>query len=375
MMERADLIVNIQFYMPTKVIMGKDCVRQNAGQLAALGSKALIVTGAHSAKANGSLEDVIAALHEYGKEYAIYDKVMANPTIACCYDGATVAKEEKADFIIAIGGGSPMDAAKGIALLACQDIAEENLFSGKYGGQALPMAFIPTTAGTGSEVTPYSVLVNPKVQSKTSLSSPLLFPKLSLLDAKYTLNMPMDTTINTAVDALSHVVEGMLTIRTNTISRLLSAESIRIIMQCFEALKSGDLTYENREQLLYASMLAGMVITHTGTTAVHVLGYSLTYFKNADHGRANGLLLAEYLRFVSSSRPDLVNAVLEALGCSSIDQFSNSLKELLGERESLTREEVEQFTAISLKSKSLPNNMVIPTEQDIRQIYLKSFNL
>lgn len=374
MMERSDTIMNLQFYMPTKVVMGKDCVRQNTAQLAAFGTKALIVTGAHSAKANGSLDDVIAALRENGREYAVYDKVMANPTIACCYDGAKVAREEKADFIIAIGGGSPMDAAKGIALLACQDIAEENLFSGKYGDKALPMVFIPTTAGTGSEVTPYSVLINHKVKSKTSISSPLLFPKLSLLDAKYTMNMPLHTTINTAIDALSHAVEGMLTIRATSVTDTLAAESIRCISGRFEALKSGRLTYEDREQLLYGSMLAGMVIAHTGTTAVHAMGYSLTYFKNVDHGRANGLLLAEFLRFISCSRPDLTNAVLEPMGYSSIDQFSYSLNELLGQQESLTKEEVEQYTAISVRAKSIPNSKVVPAENDIRNIYLKSFN-
>lgn len=118
--------MNIQFFMPTKVMMGKDCIAANAGELAALGKKALIVTGRASAKANGSLADVIAALSANGQEFEIYDKVMSNPTIDCVYDGANAARKAGADFIVAIGGGSPMDAAKGIALLARQDIPRRN---------------------------------------------------------------------------------------------------------------------------------------------------------------------------------------------------------------------------------------------------------
>ena len=119
---------------------------------------------------------------------------------------------------MAIGGGSPMDAAKAIALLACQDIPESALFSGEYGTEVLPMVHIPTTAGTGSEVTQYAVLTNDAAQTKTSLASPMLFPKYALLDAKYMSGLSLSTTINTAMDALSHVIEGMLSIRANAMT-------------------------------------------------------------------------------------------------------------------------------------------------------------
>jgi len=205
--------VSYGYYLPTRIIAGKDCIIQNRDLFRSLGKKALIVTGAHSAKRNGSLSDVITALEATGVSYFVFDKVMSNPTIACVYEGAEVARVNQCDMIIAIGGGSPMDAGKAIALLAAQEIAEENLFAGNYTDQVLPMAFVPTTAGTGSEVTQYAILTNDQAQTKTSIASDLLFPNVAFLDAKYTENLPTETTINTAIDALSHAVEGMLSVK------------------------------------------------------------------------------------------------------------------------------------------------------------------
>ena len=120
--------MNLGFYMPTKVIVGKDCVRENS-DVFKIGKKALIVTGKNSAKLSGALDDVKYALEKNNIEYVIFDKVMSNPTVECVYDGAETAMEEEVDFVIAIGGGSPMDSAKAIALLAVSDICR-NRFGG-----------------------------------------------------------------------------------------------------------------------------------------------------------------------------------------------------------------------------------------------------
>ena len=124
--------MNLGFYMPTKVIVGKNCVRENS-DVFKIGKKALIVTGKNSAKSSGALDDVKYALEKNNIEYVIFDKVMSNPTVECVYDGAETAMEEEVDFVIAIGGGSPMDSAKAIALLAVSDIERKNLFDGNIG--------------------------------------------------------------------------------------------------------------------------------------------------------------------------------------------------------------------------------------------------
>ena len=262
--------MNLQFLMPTRVVSGPDCVRKNAPVFSALGKRALIVTGARSAKENGSLADLEAAFSSVGVEWRLYDRVMSNPTIACAYEGAALAKSYGADFVAAIGGGSPMDAGKAIALLACQDISEENLFSGNYGKQVLPMAFIPTTAGTGSEVTQYSILTSDKAKTKLSIAAPLLFPTVSFLDARYTRSLSRVTTINTAVDAFSHLFEGMLSVRANPLTDLMAREGMLRILACRDRLLADSLTAEDRESLLYASTLGGMVIAQTRSSYLAV---------------------------------------------------------------------------------------------------------
>lgn len=368
-----------QYYMPTRVIMGRDCITENSDIFKTLGKKALIVTGAHSAKRNGSEEDVKTALKSAGIGYAVFDKVMSNPTIACAYEGASFAKANDVDFIIAIGGGSPMDAAKAIALLTAQEIAEGDLFSGNYEDKVLPMAFVPTTAGTGSEVTQYAILTNNKAQTKTSIAFDLLFPRVSFLDAKYTEQLSITITINTAIDALSHAVEGMLSVKATSVSDALAAGSIRMIMDCVpdivSELQTGSesIRPEQREKLLEASFLAGIVIAQTGTTVVHAMGYSLTYFKDIDHGRANGLLLGEYLRFVEKEQPDLAVMILEAMSLTGVDQFQELIGALLGETEEMDDEEIRRYSKSAIQTKNMNNCIVKPNEEEIRKIFQNSF--
>lgn len=121
--------MNINFYMPTKVIMSEECIIKNAELMKEYGKKALIVTGGSSAELSGALPDAIRALQNQGIAYDIYNRIHSNPSISSVYEGAAFAKERKAEFIIGIGGGSPMDAAKAIALLAVQQLKEEELFS------------------------------------------------------------------------------------------------------------------------------------------------------------------------------------------------------------------------------------------------------
>lgn len=369
----------INFFMPTKIIMSEGCILKNAELLKEYGKKALIVTGANSAKVCGALEDVSLALQGQGIEFDIYDKIRSNPTIAGVYEGAELARESGVDFIIGIGGGSPMDAAKAIALLAVQEIKEEELFLGNYGDRALPIILIPTTAGTGSEVTPYSILTNDIKQTKTSISSPLLFPKIAFLDAGYTKSLPMLTTINTALDALSHSIEGMLSVRATYASNALAIESISRIRQCLSSLSpspavniNNKLSIDIREKLLYASMLAGVVIAHTGTTVVHPMGYCLTYFKNVDHGRANGLILPSFLRFIVKHDAEVVKKILTAAGVTSLDEFEAIFLRLLGDREQITAKELERYVAIASQAKNVTNSRVVPTKEDIENIYERS---
>ena len=370
--------MNYKYSMPTTVFSGKDCIVAHSEALRAYGTKAMLVTGHGSAKKNGSQADVIEALEKENIDYVVFDKVMSNPTIACSYEGAAFARENKVDFIIAIGGGSPMDAAKAMALLAGQDIDEKDLFAGNYSEDVLPIIAVPTTAGTGSEVTQYSILTNDAAETKTSIATPLIFPKVAYIDAKYMAGLPATTTINTAIDALSHAVEGMLSVRASIVSDALAKESIRLFAECAPALAESSVqgwtgfSEETRDNLAQCALLAGMVIAQTGTTAVHAMGYSLTYFKDIDHGRANGLLLPEYLKFVEQKKPRLVAEILAAMYMDKVDAFKILLERLLGSKETITQEEIVVFSEKAMKTGNIANSTVKPTQENIQAMYRAS---
>jgi len=363
------------YLMPTRIISGDGCINAFASELKPFGKTAMLVTGSASAKKNGSLDDVTAALTKNGQTYFVYDKVKSNPTVPCAYDGGEAAKRGGADFIVAIGGGSPMDAAKAMALLACRDIPESELFSGDYGNRALPIIAVPTTAGTGSEVTQYSILTNDKAETKTSIATPLIFPKIAFLDAKYIMGLPRDTMINTVADALSHAIEGMLSVRAGVFSDTLASSSAKTIISCCNDLEKGSLTKEQYSSLLYASTLAGMVIANTGTTVVHAMGYSLTYYKDISHGRANGLLLGRYLEYVRDKAPALCGKICTAADLKDEKELKTKLASLLGKPEQLTGAEISHYSAKAAVSKNMQNCLVPISQSEIETVYRDSMTL
>jgi alcohol dehydrogenase class IV len=371
------------YYMPVRILAGQGCLYENRALLLELGKKALIVTGKHSAKGNGAYDDAVRALEANGQRFFLYDAVMSNPTVDCAFDAAEAAKQEGCDCILAIGGGSPLDIGKAAAALAVNALEKEAIFTSFSARcvRALPVAAVPTTAGTGSEVTQYAILTNHAGKTKTSIASPALFPRFAFLDAQYTRTLNRTITINTAVDALSHLIEGMLSLRASVLSDGMAKNGIRAIAGCFNILGNPELAGADRglplrETLLGASTLGGMVIANTGTTAVHAMGYQLTYFKNIEHGRANGLLLGAFLRFIQEKQTpwgtERINAILTALGMGSIDAFDALLRALLGPVEIYADQELAGYAEGAGKAKNIANCPLVPEKQDILMMLRQS---
>jgi alcohol dehydrogenase class IV len=383
--------MNLTYLMPVRVIMDEDCLFKNRSLLAELGKKAFIVTGRNSARANGAYDDAVRALEANGQGHVLFDRVMSNPTESCVYQAAGECKKERCDFVLAIGGGSPMDAAKAIAVLAVNDIPREKLFSRAF-TSALPIAAAPTTAGTGSETTPYSVLVDTGSPDesrfpdgrgaapgpfKRSVGSPLLFPRFAFLDVQYTFGLGRDNTVNTAIDALSHAIEGMLCVRANYLSDMLAREAITLILDCFDSLIAfptdpRSLPAAVREKLLLASSIAGMVISQSGTSVVHSMGYMFTLNWGTDHGRANGLLMKSFLawcRAREKADPSVsprIPALCSALGMD-LERFCGALETLLGNREKASAAELDTWGATSMKNAA--NTYIQPTQEEIAGMF------
>jgi alcohol dehydrogenase class IV len=294
------------FFCPTQAFYGQDTLLENAVMLSGLGKRCLVVCGRASAKASGALGDLTEALARYGIQHAVFDEVEPNPKVETCHKGGRVAREFGAEFIIGIGGGSPLDAAKGVAAFAANDIDAMSLF-GALPNPPLPLIAIPTTAGTGSEVNNISVLTIPigPQGSKKTYRSPASFPVLAFVDPRYTLSLPLDLTVSTALDAFCHCAESYFSPLATNVTRALCCEGAKLVWQGLVKAVMGDLSMEVRQDLLCGSTLAGISIGHTGTGFPHPLGYNLSLTDGIPHGAACAIFEGEYLQRQAAAAPEL----------------------------------------------------------------------
>ena len=284
--------MNLGFYMPTKVIVGKDCVRENS-DVFKIGKKALIVTGKNSAKLSGALDDVKYALEKNNIEYVIFDKVMSNPTVECVYDGAETAMEEEVDFVIAIGGGSPMDAAKAAAACLARPDKPLSQLAGllKIRRRIPPLIAVPTTAGTGSETT-IAAVVTGSDHHKYAISDLCLIPRYAILDPALTVGLPPHITAETGMDALTHAVEAYLSRFYNTKqTRLLAENAVVTIFTHLERAYRDGTSLPDRAAMLQASFDAGAAFTRASVGNVHAIAHTLGGLYGVPHGLANAVLL------------------------------------------------------------------------------------
>lgn len=360
----------MSYYMPTKIIVGKGCIREYGKSLEKYGHKAMIVTGKSSAKRNGSLKDVEEVLNANQIEYVIFDEVEENPSLQTVERARDLALSKQVDFIIGIGGGSPLDASKAIGVLVKHpELVGDTLINGES-LDSVPIIAVPTTAGTGSEVTQYAILTDHKAQTKKNIGHSI-FPEIAFLDASYMMQMPVDITIHTAVDALSHLVESYLSTRSQALSEGLVEQGMKLWGECIEALLSQNFTFEVRQKLLLASMYGGMAIAQTGTSLPHGMGYALTYHKGIPHGLANGVLYNAYLR--SFKNQYKVNCLHQLLGLKSHEALEGILEKLCKISISVTEEELKHYTEELCENQAkLANHPEKVTTEDIYKIYRES---
>lgn len=292
--------------MPTEIISGRDSVLTHK-ELFRLGKKAIIVCGKKSAKSCGALDDVTAVLNEQQITWTVFNEITENPPVSICYRGGQLAASENADFVVAIGGGSPIDAAKAIAAYAANpSIAPNDIFTAEL-KPSLPIIAIPTTAGTGSEVNPFSVMTIDEKNVKKTFKSSNSYPKYSFLDPKYTESLSYSYTVSTALDALCHCVESYMSPKSTDLSRaiaVMGAKKIYATLKKIEALGQNvgkEELKSFREDLLSGACAGGIAINTTGTGFNHPLGYNLTLDKGVPHGRACGMFMEEYFAYNSKS--------------------------------------------------------------------------
>ena len=316
-------------YMPARVICGSGCVQKNSAVFASLGKKALIVTGGSSAVKSGALADACAALEKEGIAYGVFDKISQNPLVSVCIAGGAAAREYGADFIVGIGGGSSLDAAKAVAICAENpDYDIKALYGRNIPAKALPVVLIGTTSGTGSEVTGVSVLTNDETGMKKSISGADCYAAVSFLDYNYTSSMNRAVTVSTALDAFAHAAEGWFSKKCVPIIESYARIGLPIIYDGLKYLLNNDLPDEAlREKLYLGSIYAGLVINTTGTAFPHTVGYILTENFGIPHGRACTAFMPCLLERAKKYEPERLAELLVLLD-TDYETLVNTVKTL-----------------------------------------------
>lgn len=334
---------DFRWYMPTEVVSGAGCLDTLPGRLGALGKHPLFVTGRTSARRCGALDRVKAAF----SEAPVFDAVEENPSTETCEAGAALCRERGCDVVVGIGGGSPMDTAKVVAMLACNPGRCEDYFGRDVFTQGnLPIVAVPTTAGTGSEVTPYAVITHRGKGHKWTVAGQTLYPRLALLDPTLSVSMPAAVTAHTGFDALSQAMEGMVSRIATPWGDALAVETCRVVRAWLPRAVAVPGDVEARGWMLYAAMLSGCIIAQSGTTLVHGMGYYFTIHFHLAHGLANAVLLAPAFKHNAVHQPVKVAALATALGCPAEPTVSDAQRRIVEALQALARE-----TGVSLAAK------------------------
>ncbi|MBN2829080.1 MAG: iron-containing alcohol dehydrogenase [Candidatus Cloacimonetes bacterium] len=358
------------FFMPTHVLFGFDAILKNKTLFHNLGSKAFIVTGRHSAVKCGALEDVLNAISEVNTEYVVFNEVTENPTLSTVEKGSDIFKKEKCDFIIAIGGGSPIDAAKAIAILAANNISASDIFNPSLYDKAIPLVAVPTTSGTGTEATHYSVITNDKTNTKAGFGSPLIFPKYSFCDPKYTITLNPLVTRDTGIDALSHLLEGVYSVRRNSLLMPLIYRGVDYIVENLDTAVMDPTNLEARALLMQASLWGGIVIAHTSTTLQHSIGYPVTTEFGISHGLANGIFLKPIMDLYHYYIENEIEEIFDNLGFSRQDFYLwLNRQSLSSPRLKITEEFIREKAPEVLASRNMALNPCPITLADIEKLY------
>ena len=362
------------FYMPTKIIFEEKCLFTYKDEFKSLGKKCLIVTGRSSARKSGALSDLLEVFKEIDIDAFVFDEIMENPTFEILQKAKNEFRDSGIDFVVGIGGGSPLDASKMIGVLLENPAIDARDLISTEGLSSKPIIAIPTTSGTGSETTPYSIITDHKAQKKLSCM-PKIFPQIAFLDTRYYMTMPDSVIRSTAVDALCHLTEGYLIKKSNCYSDEIAMSGLKFFVNAMNALRSGKFTKEMHENLIHASTFAGIVISHTGTGIPHGFGYHLTYNHGVPHGKATALFLGSMVEMHISKHHKHIDKgykLLEIIGFKTPLELRQFIFDIVGPY-TISNEDFELYTELEFKNKrKLKSHDFEINREDIRKAFKES---
>lgn len=343
-----------------------------------------LVTDAGLVRA-GLIAPVAARLREAGFEVTIRDDVVPDPPETMVLDMVSQLRGGAVDAVLGLGGGSAMDTAKLVAYLLRSPAPLEDLYGiGKALGQRLPLVLAPTTAGTGSEVTPISIVTTPGGEKKGVVSQRLL-PDASVLDPLLTLGLPPEVTAATGIDAMVHAIEAFTSARLkNPLSDMLAKQALTLLSTNLPKVLADGQDAEARGAMLLGSCLAGMAFANAPVAAVHALAYPLGGRYHIPHGLSNALMLLPVLRFNMTAAAPLYAQLAPSLGAAAEDAgaFLAAVGDLIAlcampkrlHELQVTRESLPQLASDAMQQQRLLiNNPVALTEADALRLYEEAF--
>jgi alcohol dehydrogenase len=303
------------FFVPTAVKCGAGLARSTGQLLQPYAIKQLLIVTDDALLRSELLNGVLASLQTSGITYDIFSAVLPNPDTEVLAQASAFLKERHCDAVLGFGGGSSIDTAKGVAAMATNpgNILDYEGYD-KLRHAPLPLFAIPTTAGTGSEITASTVFTNRETLFKTVIVSPLLYPKLAILDAELTLKLPPAITAATGMDALTHAIESYVSKQANPVSQGMALQAIRMIAQSLFKCYVVGTDLAARESMLVASLLAGMAFAQSKLGNVHAISHTFGGVFNIPHGIANATLLPYVMQFNLPACPERYRDIALALG-------------------------------------------------------------
>lgn len=284
-----------------KIVFGSGKIKELGGFAGDFGSRAFLAVDPflHS---QGFTDEIAGSLKEHGVDSFPFSDIEPNPS---CFDvdkAGELARSGKCDFVLAVGGGSAIDFGKGVAVVAGNPETSWRYTRRKDhtpltpGETTLPVIAVPTTAGTGSETTHFSVLSNPELKEKSTIAHERIFPKLALIDPELTYTMPSKLTALTGIDVLAHAVESFINVKATPYSKMMSIEAVRLTAEYLPRAAANGGNTAARANMSWASTLAGIAIAHSNPTLPHALGQAAGGFIHAPHGGSVAACLTEIMK-------------------------------------------------------------------------------
>ena len=390
--------MEFSYFLPVHIQFGWDKVDSVADFVKPYGNKALIITGRTSAKKSGLYDRVTAKLDAAHIEHVLFDQVDANPLKTTALDGAALAKSESCDMVIAIGGGSIMDCAKGIAFMAVNDgDINDYIFNRKTSDKALPLIVIPTTCGTGSEGNGFGVLTNPETGDKKSLRCNAIVPKVSIVDPAVMGTMPPHVLASVGFDALCHNIEAYTSKTAQPFTDALAHYAVTLLAQYLVPLykhvkakaesKSAVLNEtqltKTWESVTLASTIGGMVINTAGVTLAHGMEHPASGLKDITHGVGLAVIEPVAVEYTWSANPDKFGALARIFNHGDGSELGEALRLIVHDLDlttnltelGFTKEDIPWLVdnVYVVATGNIANTMADVSREDIEMLYKKMF--